>query len=168
MRVTNFVNGFPSFNVVSPASRNPADIVNQPFINVTLGNKNGKRIPGTPDNAHRNTRISGLRGGHAGASRPNLTVNYGARYEVDTHPLNNDLDKPALVGPILPDGTAPTPIDRNNIAPHVGVAWDPWNDGKTSIRVGAGIYYTLAHQQSGDERARLASRRSTPATTPSR
>ena len=24
--VTNFVNGFPQFNVVSPASRNPADI----------------------------------------------------------------------------------------------------------------------------------------------
>src|SRR5262249_35737887 len=44
---------------------------------------------------------------------------------------------------ILPNGTAPTPIDKNNVAPHAGVAWDPWKDGKTSIRAGAGIYYTL-------------------------
>jgi Carboxypeptidase regulatory-like domain len=142
VRVTNFVNGFPSFNVISPASRNPADIANQAFINVTVGNKNGKRIPGTPDNAHRNTRISGYME-DTWRARPNLTFNYGARYEVDTHPLDNDLDKPALVAPILPHGTDPTPIDRNNVGPHGGVAWDPWNDGKTSIRVGAGVYYTL-------------------------
>jgi hypothetical protein len=142
VRVTNFVNGFPQFNVVSPASRNPADIVNQPFINTTLGNKNGKRIPGTPDNSHRNTRISGY-AEDSWRIRSNLMLNFGARYEIDTHPLNNDLDKPSLVSPILPHGTAPTPIDKNNVAPHVGVAWDPWKDGKTSIRAGAGIYYTL-------------------------
>jgi hypothetical protein len=142
VRVTNFVAGFPSFNVVSPASRNPADLPNQPFINVTLGNKNGKRIPGTPDNSHRNTRISGY-AEDSWRIQPNITLNYGVRYQVDTHPINNDLDKPALVGPLLPDGTAPTPIDKNNVAPHVGFAWDPWKDGKTSIRAGAGIYYTL-------------------------
>lgn len=142
VRVTNFVSGFPSFNVVSPASRNPADIASQPFINVSVGNKNGKRIPGTPDNAHRNTRVSGYVE-DSWRVRPNLMVSYGARYEVDTHPLNNDLDKPALVAPILPNGTAATPIDRNNIAPHGGVAWDPFGDGKTSIRVGAGVYYSL-------------------------
>jgi hypothetical protein len=143
VRVTNFVNGFPQFfNVVSPASRNPADIANQTFVSTTLGNKNGKRIPGTPDNSHRNTRISGY-AEDTWRIRPNLMLNYGARYEIDTHPLNNDLDKPALVGPILPNGTESTPIDKNNIAPHFGVAWDPWKDGKTSIRAGAGIYYSL-------------------------
>ena len=42
-------------------------------------------------------------------------INYGVRYEVDTHPLDNDLDKPALVAPLLPNGTAPTPIDKNNV-----------------------------------------------------
>ena len=55
--VLNFVNGFPQFNVVSPATRNPADIGAQTFINTTLGNKKGIRIPGTPDNSHRNTRF---------------------------------------------------------------------------------------------------------------
>lgn len=142
VRVTNFVAGFPSFNVVSPASRNPADILDQPFINVTVGNKNGKRIPGTPDNAHRNTRLSGY-AEDTWRLRDNLTLNLGLRYEVDTHPLNNDLDKASLVGPILPRGTAPTPIDKNNLAPHFAVAWDPGKDGKTSIRFGAGIYYSL-------------------------
>ncbi len=142
VRVTNFVNGFPSFNVVSPVSRNTADIPNQPFINVTVGNKNGKRIPGTSDNAHRNTRVSGYVE-DSWRMRSNVMLNYGARYEVDTHPLNNDLSKPALVAPILPHGIEPTPIDRNNLAPHAGVAWDPMGDGKTSIRVGAGIYYSL-------------------------
>jgi hypothetical protein len=142
VRVTNFVNGFPQFNVVSPTSRNIADIANQTFINTTLGNKKGIRIPGTDDNAHRNTRIS-LYAEDTWRARQNLTFNYGVRYEVDTHPLNNDLDKPVIVGPILPNGTDPTPIDKNNVAPHGGVAWDPWKDGKTSIRVGAGIYYTL-------------------------
>jgi hypothetical protein len=142
VRVTNFVNGFPSFNVISPLSRNPADLLDQPFTSVTLGNKNGKRIPGTPDNAHRNTRISGY-AEDTWRARSNLTLNLGLRYEVDTHPLNNDLDKASLVAPLLPHGTAPTPIDRNNLAPHFAIAWDPWKDGKTSIRFGAGIYYSL-------------------------
>ena len=142
VRVTNFVSGFPTFTVVSPTSRNPADIANQPFITVVVGNKKGIRIPGTSDNAHRNTRISGYVE-DSWRFRPNMMVNYGVRYEVDTHPLDNDLKKPTIVGPILPNGTDATPIDHNNFAPHAGLAWDPRSDGKTSIRVGGGIYYTL-------------------------
>jgi hypothetical protein len=140
--VLNFVNGFPQFNVVSPGSRNPADIINQTFINTTLGNKKGIRIPGTPDNSHRNTRTSFYaEDGWRMAS--NLTLNFGARYQIDTHPLNNEVQKPTLVGPILPRGREATPIDKNNFAPTFGLAWDPWKDGKTSIRLGGGIYYTL-------------------------
>ena len=140
--VTNFVNGFASFNVISPASRSVADLLNQPFVNVTFGNKKGIRIPGTSDNSHRNTRTS-FYGEDSWRIRPNLTLNYGLRYEIDSHPLNNDLRKPSLAGPALPYGTDPTPIDKNNIAPNFGIAWDPWKTGKTSIRVGGGIYYTL-------------------------
>lgn len=140
--VTNFVNGFPQFNVISPASLNPADLLNQPFINFTFGNKKGIRIPGTDDNSHRNTRTS-FYAEDSWRLLPNLTLNFGARYQIDSHPLDNDLKKPAIVGPVLPKGIAETPIDRNNLAPSFGLAWDPGKNGKTSIRVGGGIYYTL-------------------------
>jgi hypothetical protein len=31
--------------------------------------------------------------------------------------------------------------DYNNIAPRVGLAWDPWGDGKTSVRAAFGVFY---------------------------
>ncbi|HWQ35225.1 MAG TPA: carboxypeptidase regulatory-like domain-containing protein [Blastocatellia bacterium] len=142
VRVTNFVFGFPSITVNSPASRNPAEIIDQTFINFSIGNRKGIRIPGTPDNAHRNTRTS-FYAEDSWRLKPNLTLNYGFRYQIDTHPLNNDLPKPNIVKTILPHGTEPTPIDRNNLAPHIGAAWDPWKNGRTSFRFGGGIYYTL-------------------------
>lgn len=140
--VTNFVNGFPSISLPTPASFNPADLLNSTFISFTIGNKKGIRIPGTDDNSHRNTRTS-FYAEDSWRMLPNLTLNYGFRYQIDSHPLDNDLPKPNLVKPILPRGVEATPIDKNNVAPSFGLAWDPWKDGKTSIRLGGGIYYTL-------------------------
>ena len=86
--------------------------------------------------------------------RPNLTLNLGVRYEYWT-PLdeqnslylaprlqNNDarasvLDPNAVLDFI--GGSAGRPFykaDKNNFAPNVGFAWDPFKDGKTSIRGG--------------------------------
>lgn len=138
--VFNFVACFPSITVNPPASRNVTDLLNATVVAATIGNCNGRRIPGTPDNSHRNTRYSWY-AEDTWRLRPNFTANYGLRYEVDTHPLNNDLNKPSIVSTILPRGTAPTPIDKNNFAPHLGFAWDPRGDHKTSIRFGAGMYY---------------------------
>jgi hypothetical protein len=140
--VTNFVFGFPSLTVVSPASRNPNDLLSASLVDFSIGNRKGIRIPGTPDNAHRNNRFSGYVD-DVWRLRKDFTLNFGVRYEVDSHPLNNDLPKPDLAGPLLPRGTAPTPIDKNNFAPHLGFAWDPFGDGKTSIRGGFGIYYAM-------------------------
>jgi hypothetical protein len=156
VQVYNFVSCAPQITVLSPGSRNPADILNAGLVQFALGNCKGIRIPGTPDNTHRNTRISFYLGDNWRVL-PNFTLNLGLRYEVDTHPLNNDLPKPDLAKPLLPRGTEPTPIDKNNFAPQIGVAWDPFKNGKTSIRAGAGIFYAMrVSNLITNERAQLA------------
>jgi hypothetical protein len=53
--------------------------------------------------------------------RQNLVWNVGVRYDLQ----------------FLAD---PVATDTNNIAPRIGIAWDPWNDGKTVVRASYGIY----------------------------
>jgi hypothetical protein len=85
--------------------------------------------------------------------RPNLTVTYGLRWEYFGVPFedhNNlsqlfaDASGPApftftIVGP----GTGKTLYNNQftNFEPRIGLAWDPWKDGKTSVRAGYGIYH---------------------------
>ncbi|MDQ2919098.1 MAG: TonB-dependent receptor, partial [Verrucomicrobiota bacterium] len=53
--------------------------------------------------------------------RPNVTLNYGLRYFIQ-----NEAD--------------PVPTDKNNFQPRVGVSWDVFNNAKTVLRAGAGIF----------------------------
>ncbi len=43
----------------------------------------------------------------------------------------------------VPKGLVAT--DRNNFAPRVGIAVDPFGDGKTAIRAGYGVFYSVAY-----------------------
>lgn len=64
---------------------------------------------------------------------PNLTISYGLRWEGQS----NDN---ALTNPDFPL-SGPVPGDFNNFAPRLGIAWDPLKKGKTSVRLGGGLFY---------------------------
>ena len=73
---------------------------------------------------------------------PRLTVNLGLRYEYWTNPVGGNaqsLNAISSVPGVVTFGKPKT--DTNNFAPRIGFAYNPWGDGKTSIRGGFGISY---------------------------
>ena len=88
-----------------------------------------------------------------------MTLNLGLRWDVQTpgtDPLNRfttyvpgqkSTVKPAAPtgqlfygDPGVERGVIPTP-PRNHVSPRVGFVWDPFGDGKTSIRAAGGMFY---------------------------
>jgi hypothetical protein len=78
--------------------------------------------------------------------RPNLTLNYGLRYEYYTV-LHEVKDRIAVVtlacGGFCPKGTPLYFPVRTDFAPRLGLAWTPGGiGGKTVIRAGFGMYFS--------------------------
>jgi Carboxypeptidase regulatory-like domain len=76
-----------------------------------------------------------------------LTLNLGVRYEYWTNPVGGEtqaLNAVSSVPGVITFGVPKT--DKNNVAPRVGLAFDPTGNGKTSIRAGFGIAYDVKFQ----------------------
>jgi hypothetical protein len=89
---------------------------------------------------------------------PRFTVNLGLRWDIDTPPVDahdrtasfvpgqqSTVTPGAPLGLLYPGdkgigrGIIATPF--GHISPRIGFAWDPFGDGKTSVRAAAGIFY---------------------------
>jgi hypothetical protein len=80
-------------------------------------------------------------------ARPNLTVNLGIRYE----PLTTFMDAQGRVSFLYSVSQAAPHVGNpaygnstlTNFSPRIGFAYDPFNDGKTSVRAAFGLFEAL-------------------------
>ena len=89
---------------------------------------------------------------------PRLTLNLGLRWDIQTPPtdpqnregtyvagVKSTVNPAAPVGQLFPGDAGVTrgvvPVRYHHVSPRLGLAWDPFGDGKTSVRAAFGVFY---------------------------
>jgi hypothetical protein len=138
------------------------------FTGTKTGNALADFVTGLPVTMNQDSPITALDNFWTGALfvqddfriHPRLTLNLGLRYELQTpptDPLNREstfelgVQSQVLKGANVPTGLLVpgdpgitrgiVPLEKNHFSPRLGVAWDPWGDGKTSVRAAGGLFY---------------------------
>ena len=129
---------------VPTSTGDPTDPLNYPVEWAFIGNGQGfaseKSEFGLPGGGQHDNRL-GAYLGDSWKVKQNLTVTYGVHWVRDTGRSDSDL---AAIPQLDAWGTGYGRKVRQpnaNFAPQLGMAWDPYNSGRTSIRGGIGLYY---------------------------
>jgi hypothetical protein len=141
---------------------NPADPVTCQITGVALGPNSGfftaRPGHGLPFGDKKDTRFSWYVGDQWKVLR-NLTLNLGLRHNYDTHffdgPGVRELTGLSVYSPGL---GVPAKYPKDAFSPQVGFAWDPFGNGKNSIRGGFYLAYegNIFNNSIFDENARNA------------
>jgi hypothetical protein len=73
--------------------------------------------------------------------KSNLTATLGLRYNYIAGRTDSDARGIPSLEPLVPGASNPPNQPSHSFAPQLGLAWDPFKDGKTSVRAGIGMFW---------------------------
>jgi hypothetical protein len=142
--------GTPEMNFATqygPFPGGDTNPLNYPVEGVYLGNGLGYSTTtpafGYPSGGITDNRI-GAYLGDSWKIKKNFTLTYGVRYVRDSGRTDSNLPGIPELNAALPGLGNPVKQPNLNLAPQLGVAWDPTGQGKTVIRAGIGLFYENA------------------------
>ena len=141
------VYNFGAFNAASLGFVNPNPSALPDFPALSPVQSYGAGLPdvfvqglGSPSDTFKNIPI-GVFWQDSWRVSPNVTLNFGVRYDVEIPPRFKPPQGLALPAYHLLGLQKGIQTDKNNIQPRIGLAWDPAGNGKTVVRASFGMFY---------------------------
>ncbi len=144
---SSFTQSNRDYAATGPYPGGESNPLNYPADRIRLGNGQGysTEIPrfGYPAGGQYDTRFAWYVG-DTWKVKPNFTLVYGLRYVRDTGRTDSDIASTPALDLFMPGLGGRVQQPNKNFAPQIGLAWDPWKNGKTAIRAGAGMFFENA------------------------